>query len=71
LEVPVLGLELESVAVLPQQEFQAAGTPGLGYWEGAVDYRGTAAGRPVAGRGYLEMTGYAGRSMSAWFGSGE
>lgn len=71
LAVPVLGLELESVAVLPQQEFQAVGTPGLGYWEGAVDYRGTTGGRPVAGRGYLEMTGYAGRSMSAWFGSAE
>lgn len=69
LEVPVLGLELESVAILPQQEFQAASTPGLGYWEGAVDYRGTARGQPVSGRGYLEMTGYAGRSMSAWFGS--
>lgn len=29
------------------------------YWEGAVGVQGTRAGRPVAGRGYLEMTGYA------------
>ena len=29
------------------------------YWEGAVVARGTAAGRPVTGRGYVEMTGYA------------
>ncbi|HRJ08586.1 MAG TPA: lipocalin-like domain-containing protein, partial [Prosthecobacter sp.] len=68
LEVPRLGLRLESYAVLPQQEFQAAATPGLGYWEGAVDYRGTRAGKAVRGRGYLEMTGYSGRSMSLWFG---
>jgi hypothetical protein len=25
----------------------------------------------VTGRGYLEMTGYAGRAMSAWFGGSE
>ncbi|MDX1570759.1 MAG: lipocalin-like domain-containing protein [Xanthomonadales bacterium] len=28
------------------------------YWEGAVDVTGTRDGRPVAGSGYLEMTGY-------------
>ena len=31
---------------------------GPNYWEGAVDHRGSAGGRPVAGLGYLEMTGY-------------
>jgi predicted secreted hydrolase len=29
------------------------------YWEGAVDVVGTGAGKPLAGRGYLELTGYA------------
>ncbi len=71
LEVPSLGLALEAQAALPEQEFRAVNMPGLGYWEGAVDYRGTSAGRPVTGRGYLEMTGYSGRSMSAWFGTGD
>jgi predicted secreted hydrolase len=33
------------------------------YWEGAVDVKGTRAGAPIAGRGYLEMTGYAGAGM--------
>lgn len=28
------------------------------YWEGAVTFSGTLKGKPVAGRGYLEMTGY-------------
>ena len=31
------------------------------YWEGAFDVSGTRAGRPITGRGYLELTGYAGR----------
>jgi predicted secreted hydrolase len=29
------------------------------YWEGAVDVSGTAGGVPVAGKGYVELTGYA------------
>ena len=33
---------------------------GFRYWEGAVEVRGTSAGRPVTGRGYVELTGYAG-----------
>ena len=37
---------------------------GVTYWEGAVIATGTWDGEPVAGRGYLEMTGYAGRPMS-------
>lgn len=68
IRVPGRRIELECTTRLPNQEFQARSTPGLGYWEGAVEYRGTAAGRPVSGRGYLEMTGYAGRAMSVWFG---
>jgi predicted secreted hydrolase len=32
----------------------------LRYWEGAVECRGTHAGRPVAGHGYVELTGYNG-----------
>ncbi len=29
------------------------------YWEGAFDVVGTRAGKPIRGRGYLELTGYA------------
>ena len=29
------------------------------YWEGAFDIDGTRAGKPIRGRGYLELTGYA------------
>ena len=32
---------------------------------------GVCGGEAVEGRGYLEMTGYAGQSMSVWFGEGD
>lgn len=70
ISIPGEKLALACKAAMPAQEFRAESTPGLGYWEGAVDYSGTAAGRPVTGRGYLEMTGYSGQSMSVWFGDG-
>jgi predicted secreted hydrolase len=49
--IPSLGLQLECRAKLPDQELDA--TRGAKYWEGAVDYSGSA-----RGVGYLEMTGY-------------
>ena len=36
---------------------------GVSYWEGAVDIKGTRNGKPIEGRGYLEMTGYSGRAL--------
>jgi putative ABC transport system permease protein len=68
ISIPKLGVELECRAVMEGQEMRADLTPGLHYWEGAVDFSGTRAGKVMVGRGYLEMTGYAGRAMSAWFG---
>jgi len=32
----------------------------ISYWEGSVRAKGTRGGKEVQGRGYLEMTGYAG-----------
>jgi predicted secreted hydrolase len=32
----------------------------IAYWEGSVSVRGSAAGSPVSGTGYAELTGYAG-----------
>jgi len=71
LDIPGEAISLKSRAVMPNQEFRAEATPGLGYWEGAVDYTGAIWGKEVSGKGYLEMTGYSGRSMSAWFGQSE
>jgi len=60
--VPSASLDLVVSAVVDGQEL--AGLPsGVAYWEGAIDVSGTRAGHAVRGRGYLEMTGYAGRAL--------
>lgn len=41
------------------QELDTRPTTGVIYWEGYVNASGEKAGRPVSGKGYLEMTGYA------------
>jgi predicted secreted hydrolase len=46
--------------VEPALEDQELRLGPITYWEGAVDATGTRDGRPVKGRGYLELTGYAG-----------
>jgi predicted secreted hydrolase len=56
--VPALALALEVAPVVANQELNLA----VRYWEGAVDASGARAGRPVAGTGYVELTGYAGAS---------
>lgn len=68
IRVPGHGIDVACSAPMPNQEFRAEATPGLIYWEGAVDYEGTVKGKTVTGHGYLEMTGYSGQSMSVWFG---
>ena len=64
IEIPPHGIELEVTAAVDAQELETGRSTGVTYWEGAIDVRGTRAGVPVAGSGYLEMTGYAGPPMS-------
>jgi predicted secreted hydrolase len=52
--LPSQDLTLDVDAALDDQELEHA----VRYWEGTVRARGTRAGRPISGRGYLEMTGY-------------
>jgi predicted secreted hydrolase len=54
---PSMDLVIESN--LADQEMQSPGSTGVTYWEGSVSARGTAAGTPIEGKGYVEMTGYA------------
>ena len=54
LSVPAADLRLEIEPRLADQELSV----GTRYWEGAVTVAGSAAGRPVAGRGYVELVGY-------------
>lgn len=53
--VPAERLDLVVTPILADQELNLA----VRYWEGAVDVAGHAAGRPITGRGYVELTGYA------------
>jgi predicted secreted hydrolase len=57
LRIPSLDLRLEVEAAFADQEMETPGTTGVTYWEGSVTASGARGGAPVAGRGYLEMTG--------------
>lgn len=54
LSVPGEGLELELTPRVAGQELAVT----VRYWEGAVEVRGTRRGQPLAGHGFVEMTGY-------------
>jgi len=56
--VPSLDLQLEEQTDLQDQELSGNETDSPVYWEGAVRYKGTLRKQPIAGVGYLEMTGY-------------
>ncbi len=56
--VPSLGLKLEATTPMANQELAGKSRFSPTYWEGAMDFQGTAKGEPVRGAGYLEMTGY-------------
>jgi predicted secreted hydrolase len=52
--VPEAGLELEISPHMADQELNVS----YSYWEGAVRVQGRLDGAPVAGNGYVELTGY-------------
>ena len=54
------GLDVTISAAMPDQELLTQETTGVVYWEGSVLAEGTQSGKPIQGRGYLEMTGYGG-----------
>jgi predicted secreted hydrolase len=60
IELPSENLTLELAATLEDQELDTKATTGVTYWEGEVTATGTSRdGGPLAGRGYVELTGYA------------
>ena len=54
MEIPSVGLDLYIEPYMNNQELDVA----VRYWEGAVSVEGTSDGNPVAGSGYIELTGY-------------
>jgi predicted secreted hydrolase len=57
--VPGEQLVLDVTTPLADQEITTEAAA-ISYWEGLIDVAGTSRGRAIAGRGYLEMTGYRG-----------
>ena len=55
IKIPKNSLSLRLQATMDEQEHIGAFFP---YWEGAVDVRGTKAGRPISGVGFLELVGH-------------
>ena len=55
LALPGRGMTLRISPVIANQELFTT----VRYWEGAVDVSGERDGRPISGRGYVELTGYA------------
>jgi predicted secreted hydrolase len=67
IRLPGEGVDLQVRAAVDGQELSGLASQ-LAYWEGSIDVAGTRKGAPLRGRGYLEMTGYAGRAMGDLIG---
>ncbi len=59
-KISLQGYELEVQPTLPNQELVTSQSTRITYWEGSVRVSGSRHGQPVHGRGYVELTGYAG-----------
>jgi predicted secreted hydrolase len=59
--IPAEQIELEITPEFLEQELITNRSTRVTYWEGAVRVKGTARTQPIAGAGYVEMTGYAGK----------
>jgi len=54
-----VGLDIEVTPTMADQELDARASTGVVYWEGTSRATGSLGGKPVTGRGYVELTGYA------------
>ena len=59
--IPSEQIELEIQPAFPDQELITNRSTRVTYWEGAAQIRGNFHSKPVEGKGYVEMTGYAGK----------
>jgi predicted secreted hydrolase len=59
--IPSESIELEITPAFREQELITNRSTRVTYWEGAVQIRGSARGKPIGGNGYVEMTGYVGK----------
>ena len=66
-EIPKRNLRVRLSTRVENQELRTENSTGVTYWEGAIEAEGTRRGFSIRGRGYLEMTGYAGQAISEKF----
>jgi len=59
LEVPKHDIRLEVTPEMANQELHNLRSISTSYWEGSVKVSGTVKGKPVTGKGYVELVGYA------------
>jgi predicted secreted hydrolase len=59
--IPSEEITLAIAPAFSDQELITNRSTRVTYWEGAVGIQGTFKKKPVAGDGYVEMTGYAGK----------
>jgi predicted secreted hydrolase len=59
--IPSEQIDLEILPAFQDQELITNRSTRVTYWEGVVSIRGKAKNQPIGGRGYVEMTGYAGK----------
>jgi predicted secreted hydrolase len=60
ISIPEAGYDLTLTPTLADQELRTGGSARLIYWEGQVQIQGRRGDKPLSGRGYVELTGYAG-----------
>ncbi|MBI3607083.1 MAG: carotenoid 1,2-hydratase [Nitrospirae bacterium] len=64
--IPDHRIELSIAPTVADQELVTTHSTKVTYWEGSVTVKGSVGGQPVAGAGYVELTGYA-KSMGKVF----
>jgi predicted secreted hydrolase len=59
ISVPKIGLKVTLTPAVQEQELITQESTRITYWEGSVSIAGTREGKPLTGKGYVELTGYA------------
>jgi predicted secreted hydrolase len=69
--IPRLGMVLQVEPAFEEQEMVTEATTGISYWEGSISVRGNQDQAKIQGKGYLELTGYAGRGLGSLLEDGD
>lgn len=65
IEIQSAGYRLKITPAFDRQEMTTSATTGIVYWEGAIVVEGVKEAVAIGGRGYMELTGYAGQGLGS------